>query len=166
VCGVMLFCVLCTGLSALTLGMRTRTSILQFLYYGIILCTAFQADALRVTLREAEEQERRQALEMRRLREELAAAQGRVVAALQAVQVANAEADALRASATTAVHDEQVCASPLVPLTAHVPRDLVTSMFLVCVLQAHSGAVQAALQRIQILGEYCCGIPVFCTHGR
>jgi hypothetical protein len=61
-----------------------------------------------VTLREAEEQERRQALEMRRLREELAAAQGRLVAALQAVQVANAEADALRASATTAVHDEQV----------------------------------------------------------
>jgi hypothetical protein len=46
---------------------------------------------------------------MRRLREELAAAQGRLVAALQAVQVANAEADALRASATTAVHDEQVC---------------------------------------------------------
>jgi hypothetical protein len=79
-----------------------------------------------VTLREAEEQERRQALEMRRLREELAAAQGRLGAALQAVQVANAEADALRAATTTAVHDEQVRASTLVPLTAHVPRDLVT----------------------------------------
>jgi hypothetical protein len=74
-----------------------------------------------VTLREAEEQERRQALEMRRLREELAAAQGRLVAALQAVQVANAEA-----ATTTAVHDEQVRASTLVPLKAHVPRDLVT----------------------------------------
>jgi hypothetical protein len=39
--GVMLFCVLCIGLGALILGKRTRTSFLQFLYYGIILCTAF-----------------------------------------------------------------------------------------------------------------------------
>jgi hypothetical protein len=61
-----------------------------------------------VSLREAEEHDRKQALEMRRLREECASAQGRLVAALQAVQVANAESDALRAAATTAVHDEQV----------------------------------------------------------
>ena len=79
-----------------------------------------------MTLRESEEQERRQAQEMRRLREENASVQGRLVAALQAVQVANAESDALRATATTAVHDEQ----------------------------AQSGAVATALQRIQHLGSY------------
>lgn len=67
-----------------------------------------QIDALRVTLREAEENDRKQSLEMRRLREESAAVQGRLVGALQAVQLANAECDALRATAHTAVHDEQV----------------------------------------------------------
>ena len=41
------------------------------------------------------------------------------------VQVANAESDALRSAATTAMHDEQ----------------------------AHSGALQAAMLRIQQLGE-------------
>lgn len=67
-----------------------------------------QIDALKASLRDMEEGERRQALEMRRLREELASVQGRLTAALQAVQVAHAESDALRAAATTAAHDEQV----------------------------------------------------------
>lgn len=129
----------------------------------------FQIDTLRATLREAEENERKQSTELRRLREELASVQGRcvlamspqyvfiycflirarsstallfrsvpillifleqhflylylltqfpyanlisylyrLVGAMQAVQLANAESDALRATAHTAVHDEQV----------------------------------------------------------
>ena len=42
-------------------------------------------DTLRAALREAEEEERKLALEMRRLREENASVQGRLVGALQAV---------------------------------------------------------------------------------
>lgn len=101
-----------------------------------------------MSLREAEEQERRRALDMRRLGEECALSQSRLVAALQAVQVANAEADALRATATTAVHDEQVRAEAYAVFLLSS-----THSSLRLLAQAHSGAVQSAVQRIQILGR-------------
>lgn len=88
---------------------------------------------------------------MRKLREENAVVQGKLVAALQAVQVANAESDALRHTATTAVHDEQVETNLLFCMFSIV---LVSILTIDGCKQAHSGAVHSAIQRIQILGTF------------
>lgn len=74
---------------------------------------------------------------------------------MQAVQLANAESDALRATAHSAVHDEQVSLflrpkSRRVPKLCYFPFSFPTFALF---YKAQSGAVQAAVQRIQQLGK-------------
>lgn len=82
-----------------------------------------EIDALKLSLVEQEEQDRKQASELRKLREDNASIQGRLAGLIQSLQVAQAESDSLRASNLKAVRDDQ----------------------------EHNGAYQQAMQRILTL---------------